>query len=356
MSDTGIGMMPYKIDSIFYRFYQVNDSNNRKGEGTGIGLSLVKEIVKLLKGNITIKSSINEGSEFTVRLPITNKESRNETPPSTPSEEWSGSLNNLLVNDDDYLKQDQSIPLVLIAEDNADVSHYITVSIKGNYRIVRANDGIEGVEKAIELIPDIIISDVMMPGKDGFELCKTLKKDERTSHIPIILLTGKADVNSKIEGLQHGADAYLAKPFNRTELLVRLKNLMTLRAEIQKRYSETDLTQSISGLPKIENSFLLKIKDILLEHLDEEGFGIEQLCEHIYVSRSQLHRKLIALTGESTSHLIRKIRLEKAKELLSLGEFNVSEVAYMVGFKTQAHFSRVFAETFGISPGNYRNK
>ncbi|TNE55563.1 MAG: hybrid sensor histidine kinase/response regulator [Bacteroidetes bacterium] len=358
VADTGVGIKPDELERIFDRFYQVSDPKSPRGGGvgTGIGLALVKELVKLLKGTITVESVVNSGSTFTVRLPITNKAPLHKTARSIPSEEWSESLNALEVYEDRYLEQDQNIPLVLVVEDNADVSHYITVSIQSDYRIVRARDGLEGIEKAIELIPDIIISDVMMPGKDGFELCQTLKQDERTSHIPIILLTGKADVNSKIEGLQHGADVYLAKPFNRTELLVRLKNLMTLRAEIQKRYAESDFTQSISALPEMENAFLVKVKGIILEHLDEEEFGIVQLCEHLHVSRAQLHRKLTAFTGESTSHLIRKIRLEKAKELLASGEFNVSEVAYMIGFKTQAHFSRVFAEAFGIAPSDYRNK
>ncbi len=356
VKDSGIGISSDHLDKIFDRFYQADDSSIRSEEGTGIGLSLVKELVKLLNGTIDVKSKINEGSEFTVHLPITNDALLFEAAITTPSDEWSGSLNRL----DEIIKEnneeDQSIPLVLIVEDNADVSHYIAVSIKDNYRIVFANNGNIGIDKAIEQIPDIIISDVMMPEKNGFELCKTLKSDERTSHIPIILLTGKADLNSKIEGLEHGADVYLAKPFNRKELLIRLKNLLNLRAEIQKRYSESDFTQSISSLPQKENSFLVKIKDIMLEHLDEEEFGISQLCEQIHVSRAQLHRKLIALTGESTSQIIRKIRLEKAKELLNLGEYNVSEVAYMVGFKTQAHFSRVFIEFYGEAPSNFKKK
>ncbi len=355
VKDAGIGIAEDKIERIFDRFYQVDDTNIRKGEGTGIGLALVKELVKLLNGIIHVKSEVAEGTEFTVLLPITKNEALAESTYYKISDEWSERLYNLVKNDEAYLNENQNTPLVLVVEDNADVSHYIGVSIKDNYRTVSANDGIEGIEKAIELIPDVIISDIMMPGKDGFELCATIKKDERTSHIPVILLTGKADVDSKIEGLQHGADAYIEKPFNRKELLIRLKNLMTLRAEIQKRYSEIDFNQPISELPNIENTFLSKIRTIILEHIEEEDFGIVQLCKEIHVSRAQLHRKLIALTGESTSKLVRKIRLEEAKELLSLGELNVSEVAYMVGFKTQAHFSRVFSETFGISPSKYRS-
>jgi signal transduction histidine kinase/DNA-binding response OmpR family regulator/streptogramin lyase len=357
VKDTGIGIQADKIDRIFDRFYQIDDSNIRKGEGSGIGLSLVKELVKLLKGNIQVNSVVNEGTEFTVLLPITaNAEIAKTKDTQSTSHEWSESIYNLVEDEKINLNENQNDPLILIVEDHEDVSHYIRVSIQDNYRTVRVNNGIKGIEKAIELVPDIIISDVMMPGKDGFELCETIKKDERTSHIPVILLTGKADVDSKIQGLEHGADVYLSKPFNRKELLIRLKNLLVLRAEIQKHYSETDFKQPISGLSNIENAFLLKIRTRILEHIADENFGITQLCGLIHLSRAQLHRKLIALTGESTSNLIRKVQLEKAKELLSSGELNVSEVAYMVGFKTQAHFSRVFSEAFGKPPSNYIKK
>lgn len=355
VKDTGVGIEAPEIAHIFNRFYQVDSSSHtRKGESTGIGLSLVNELVKLLNGTIRVNSKINEGSEFIIILPITKNAELSIIQNLKTSEEWSEGLFNSIQDADAYQKEDQKIPLVLIVEDNVDVSHYIGASINDNYRIVSAKNGKEGIEKAITLIPDLIISDVMMPVKDGFELCETLKKDEKTSHIPIILLTGKTDIDSKIKGLEHGADAYLAKPFNRKELLIRLKNLLSLRAEIQKRYSESDFKQPITGLSDAENTFILKIRSTVLEHIEEEDFDITQLCKLLYISRAQLHRKLIALTGQSASHLIRKVQLEKAKELLSFGELNVSEVAFQVGFKTQAHFSRVFSEAFGTSPSNWR--
>lgn len=352
VKDTGIGIKANQLNHIFNRFYQVDDSHTRKGEGTGIGLSLVNELVKLLNGTIHVKSKINEGSEFMIHLPVTNEAILSDALETHISNEWSGSLYNIDLTKEYSFDKDSSFPLVLIVEDNLDVSHYISLSLKDQYRIVTAKNGKEGIEKAISLIPDIIISDVMMPIKDGFELCETVKQDERTSHIPVILLTGKSDIDSKIEGLKHGADVYLSKPFNKKELLIRIKNLMVFRAEIQRRYSESNLNQVIADLPTIENSFLVKIRMIILEHIESDDFNIQQLCQLMFMSRSQLHRKLIALTGESTSHLIRKIQLEKAEELLLSGEYNVSEVAYQVGFKTQAHFSRIFAEKFGYPPSN----
>ncbi len=355
--DTGIGIEADKINRIFDRFYQVDDSNIRKGEGTGIGLSLVKQLVKLLKGNIQVESRINEGSEFTVLLPITQDAQIAEMIPlENARDEWSESISNFIETEMNSAHEDMDKPLVLIVEDNADVAHYIGASIKEGYQTIRATNGVEGIEKAIELIPDIIISDIMMPEKDGFELCETLKKDERTSHIPIILLTGKADGDSKIQGLEHGADVYLSKPFNRKELLIRLKNLLALRAEIQKHYSESDFSKPVSGLSGTENAFLLKIRNVILENIEHEDFNITKLCDLVHLSRPQLHRKLVAITGESTSNLIRKVQLEKARELLASGEFNVSEVAYQTGFKTQAHFSRVFSEALGVPPSSYVKK
>lgn len=226
--------------------------------------------------------------------------------------------------------------------------------MQNDYRIINASNGEDGIKKALEIVPDIIISDVMMPIKDGFELCETIKGNEKTSHIPIVLLTGKADVESRIEGLQHGADVYLEKPFNKRELLVRLSNLMALRAEIQKQFAGNDLNKGIKDLPKRENEFLLKLRTIILQNLEDENFNATKLSELAFISRTQLHRKLKALTGASTTNLIRKVQLEKAKELLATGNFNVSEVAYMTGFKTQAHFSRVFTEAFSVSPSKYK--
>jgi len=354
--DTGIGIEASELDSIFKRFYQVEDGHIRKGEGTGIGLSLVKEIIKLLNGTIDVESKIDEGTEFKVLLPIKNKAPLASTVRLSDPVQLSAVSSYALPDEDTFLSVNEDLPLVLIAEDNADVMHYIRISIKDDYRTVVAKDGAEGIDMAIALIPDLIISDVMMPVKDGYELCEVVKKDERTSHIPVILLTAKTDQDSRIEGLEHGADAYLAKPFNQKELLIRIRNLMALREELQKRYAQTDFTKPLSRPASVEDTFLIKIRSSILENIEEEEFNVVHLCKLNHLSRAQLHRKLIAITGQSTSQLIRAVRLEKAKELLSTDELNVSEVAYQVGFKTQAHFSRVFSETFGMPPSDYRKK
>jgi len=205
---------------------------------------------------------------------------------------------------------------------------------------------------AFETVPDIVISDMMMPEKDGFELCQTLKQDIRTSHIPIILLTAKADIDSKLEGLSHGADAYLAKPFHPKELDIRLQKLIELRRQLQNRHG-----QQLSGNAKsdsLEDEFLARLHTTLHEHLSDENFGIQQLCREIGMSRTQLHRKIKALTNKSTSLYIRSIRLAKAKELLRTTDMNVSEVAYEVGFSNPVYFTQVFSEEFGVPPSGMR--
>ena len=208
-----------------------------------------------------------------------------------------------------------------------------------------------GIDKAIEQVPDLIVSDVMMPKKDGFELSETLKNDERTSHIPIILLTAKADFDSKIEGLEKGADAYLAKPFEPKELLVRLEKLLVLRKKLQQKYRSSELIQTPSTL---EDAFLQKVQKAVLDNLEDGDFSILHLCRALAMSRTQVHHKIKALTGKSTSIFIRSIRLQKGRELLQTTDLSVSEIAYQVGFKQHSHFSKFYLEEFGETPSRTR--
>jgi YesN/AraC family two-component response regulator len=217
-----------------------------------------------------------------------------------------------------------------------------------------APDGEQGISTAIEAIPDIIISDVMMPGKDGFEVCETLKQDERTSHIPIILLTAKATDNDRIEGLSHGADAYLIKPFNKKELFVRLEQLIKIRKQLQKKYSKVDIGITRKTVPSGEERFLKKAVEIIENHLDNPKLNTAMLAENLNMSESQLYRKLKALGQKSTSLFIRGIRLSAARKLLETGDMNISEVAYACGFNDPAWFSRIFKKEFGISPSEVR--
>jgi YesN/AraC family two-component response regulator len=224
-----------------------------------------------------------------------------------------------------------------------------------SYRIIEAVDGQDGVDKAFEHIPDLIVSDVMMPRLDGLDLCHTLKQDERTSHIPIILLTAKADIESRLAGLERGADEYLAKPFNREELLIRARNLLEIRKRLWQRYTSLQPPAPVEDKDVlIEDAFLQKVRGMVEEHLSESEFEIDMLAQLLGMSRSQLFRKIKALTGQSPSLYIRSIRLQRGKELLETTDMNVSEVAYTVGFSAPAYFSDAFTETFGIRPSQIR--
>ena len=363
VKDTGIGISKEKLPKIFDRFYQADDSVTRRGEGTGIGLALVNELVKLMEGRIGIESEPGMGTRFTVLLPIKNQA---EVVPTA----FLKKLNiDTEANPATQRKTNQSakklpadVPLVLIVEDNEDVARYISSCLESSYRLAIARDGKQGIEQALAMVPDLIVSDVMMPGKDGFELCHFLKNDERTSHVPIVLLTAKADEASKLTGLRQGADSYLAKPFNPEELLIRLRNLLELRKKLQAHYlsfavQETN-TESVSETltaTSPEQEFLKKIRRIVEEHLEDAQFYVPELCSELAMSRTQLHRKLISLTGQSATHLIREIRLKRAKELLRHSDLPIHEIGYLSGFQEPGYFSKVFKKATGMTPGDYRS-
>ncbi|MBE9492192.1 MAG: response regulator, partial [Bacteroidetes bacterium] len=335
IKDTGIGIPADMLPNIFNRFFQVDSTSTRKDEGTGIGLSLAKELVELMKGTITVKSQQGKGSEFTVCLPITRTAQKQvskfdgKQADSEISDKWPGGLPaepviTELPGSDTFVAPDY--PLTLIVEDNEDVAKYIAVCLGEDYKIHHAKDGQEGINKALGLIPDIIICDVMMPEKDGFEVCSFLKQDERTSHIPIIMLTAKATREDRLEGLKSGADAYLTKPFDKKELLIRMDKMVGLRKHLLEKFSDRKYKLKSSLSPdNIEDLFLQKAINFIENNIDDSDFGTLQLARSIGMSESQIYRKLKALTGKSTALFIRSMRLQKAKELLKTTTLNVSE-------------------------------
>ncbi len=358
VKDTGVGISEEHLPQIFDRYFQ-SGGNGSLTEGTGLGLALTRELVKLLHGKITVETNPGKGSVFTVRLPVTNQakeaqvsRSQEEAPLDLVFEKSEkaalGSAH----------KVGEKLVLLLV-EDNPDVLHYLRSLLAADYQIEEAGNGREGFEKALEIIPDLIISDVMMPEMDGFTFCKKLKNDLRTSHIPVVLLTAKADADSRLEGLEAGADAYLAKPFNKEELFVRVKKLIKLRRTLQERYAslqDSPASFPENGIFQKEDAFLQEVRSLLLEHLDDEEFGIAGLCSSLGMSRSQLYRKFRALTDTTVHHFIRNLRLSKARELLLSTDLNVTEVAFETGFKNLSHFSKIFMEKFGESPSHYRQK
>ncbi len=353
--DTGTGIPQNQLPNIFNRFYQVDNSATRREGGSGIGLALVKELVELMNGRIGVKSVVDKGSVFEVFLPIRQRASRQFEPALTKSSAVLKSASPNISNHaaDTHASSYEEQSLVLIIEDNADVIEYIISCLKDEYRIITARNGKVGVRKAMETIPDVILCDVMMPELDGFQVCQHLKEQQATSHIPIVLLTAKATQADKETGLAQGADAYLTKPFNKNELLIRLENLTGISHKLKARLSEGVGTEGVNISEK-EVIFLEKLRDILEIHLADESFNTQHLCRAIAMSRTQLHRKLKALTGQSTAHYIRRFRLQKAKSLLENTDLPIGQISTQVGFKDFSHFSRTFSKEFGTSPSASR--
>ena len=371
VQDTGIGIPPDQLPHIFDRFYQIDGSTTRKGEGTGIGLSLTKELVVLMGGTIAVKSILKKGTEFTLLLPIKRNAKRKDIEPKaliTHSKLGDKAVDSSYLSDESITSDNiipsgnSAHPLLLIIEDNNDVVTYIKSILEKDYQVETAENGRIGIEKALKIVPDIIITDVMMPEKDGYEVCATLKSDERTNHIPIVMLTAKATAADRLTGLNTGADAYLMKPFDKAELFVRLEKLVNLRKALQKKYATASALIAASSAqavktettPDLNDIFLQKIRQVIDDKMDDANLSIVHLCRAVQLSHTQVYRKMKALTGDHPSGFIRKRRLHKAKELLKTTELNVSEIAYEVGFTDPNHFSRTFSQEFAMSPSAMR--
>jgi signal transduction histidine kinase/DNA-binding response OmpR family regulator/streptogramin lyase len=352
--DTGRGIAADQLDRVFDRFYQVDGSSTRAGEGTGIGLALTRELVRLMDGTIAVSSPVagsTKGAVFTVTLPVTTRsEPAGDLRPATIVPAPEPAARPVAATADAGEK-----PVVLVVEDNDDVRQYLVACVAPRYHVLEARDGVEGLALALEHVPDLVVSDVMMPRRDGFELCRLLKDDARTSHIPLVLLTARADARSRIEGLTRGADDYIAKPFDADELLVRLHNLLENRRRLQARFAALPLPPAGEDADlKIEDAFLQRFKAVVEANLSDADFEMPQLERALGMSRSQIFRKLKALTGQAPSLYVRTIRLHKAQELLGDRRRTVAEVAYEVGFTSPAYFSTAFLEEFGQTPGDFR--
>jgi signal transduction histidine kinase/ligand-binding sensor domain-containing protein/DNA-binding response OmpR family regulator len=372
VTDTGVGIPPERLPHIFDRFSQVDASTTREYEGSGIGLTLVKELVELHCGTIEVTSRPYAGTTFTIFIPLGKAHfepeqlmasvtvSRTVKQPLLLHDDYartgeSETESSELLNEDSTAESTAVQPLLLIVEDHIDFRSYLYQNLQNNYRLIEAADGKSGWEKAVERTPDLVISDVMMPHMDGYQLCEKLKTDPRTSHIPVILLTAKATQNDKLSGLNTGADDYLGKPFDSRELIARVRNLIEQRAGLQEYYQQR-IMRKASGVrvTSMEEQFVRNAIEVVENHLHEEQFSVDELASKIGLSRSQLHRKIQALTGKSSSHFIRTIRLERAAELIIKGAGNITEITYMVGFSSQSYFTKCFVEQFGCSPTEYK--
>lgn len=360
VSDNGIGIPQEHVRHIFDRFYRAGSSSEKQYGGTGIGLALTKELVELHHGTIDVDSELDKGTTVTVRLPLGRSHLREDQIVSDPVRptralETGDLMNQRALNDEAEVMHDMSAEkaLILLMDDNEDVRSYIKSILGDQYILFEAPNGEEGLRMARAFIPDLILSDVMMPVMDGYETCKRLKKDEKTSHIPVILLTARASVNSRLEGLETEADLYLSKPFVPQELLLCIQNLIQSRRKLRERYNRQLVLKPVDiSINSTDELFLQRLMKILEANYGDEEFSVEQLSVEIGMSRSQLHRKLQALTNESASQFIRTFRLQRAMELLKKSHASISEIAYKVGFSNVPYFNRCFLQHYGCTPSS----
>lgn len=357
VQDSGHGIPEDELTQVFNRFYQGKQYYSDE-QGTGIGLALTKELVELHGGKIWVESGQN-GTCFCLQLPFVpgvkeavvfplSIEPLHETvvsliPSSFPVHEKNDQAG--------VPNEDTSLPSVLIIEDNEDLRNYMKRHLTGNYDVIETDNGRRGLERALEMIPDLVITDWMMPEMDGLALCRQLKTDERTSHIPIIMVTALASNDARFQGLETGADDYLTKPFDNRELNIRIRNLIESRKLLRERFSrELHLGPKKVLVSSMDEKFLEKVMQAIETYMGEPDFNMEKFGQEVGLSRMQLHRKLKALTGESPGDFLRTMRLKRAKRLLEARTGNVSEIAYEVGFNNLSYFSKCYREQFGTAP------
>ena len=361
VEDTGVGIPKNQISKVFKRFYQVEDSNKSNSFGSGVGLALTKKLIDLLQGHIKVKSNHNEGSQFIVRFPVITSKNDLMREAEISSEEVIFSESGLVINENIHKEIGDSIktlPSLLIVEDNPDMQTFLKSSLEESYKILQAYDGVQGLKIALENIPNIIISDVMMPNMDGIQFCNEIKQNEITNHIPFILLSARASIDHKIEGLKVGADVYIPKPFDMRLLKIKTQKLLEEREFLIEKFASKRITldsQKI-GINHTEKAFLEKAEKVIEDNLTNSEFVVEDLGRALSFSRMQLYRKFKSVRGLSANEFIREYRIKKAALLLRETDLNVSEILYTIGFTNRSYFSKCFKKTFDMSPKEYSNK
>ena len=355
VEDDGIGIAEQDIKNIFNRFYKSKSSSIQ--EGTGIGLALVKELVEMHYGTIKVKSRINEGTQFHIEIPQQEDLYKKFLVTGKPEVEIKLKPTSQKIEEEEKIENEINLdtPRILVVEDNIDLLNFITENISKQYTVYKSSNGKQGLQKAFEIIPDLIISDIKMPEMDGIELCQKIKSDERTNHIPVILLTARSTLENKMEGLETGADDYITKPFKVQELRVRVNNLIEQRKKLREQFRKEFLLEPKDiKVASADEKFLNRILKILEQNYINENFTSDEFSKKAGLSRMQLHRKLHALTDQSSSEFIRNFRLKRALKLLSAKKGNISEIAFEVGFSNPSYFTECFKGLFGFSPSEYQ--
>ena len=359
IEDSGMGISRDQLPHIFDRFFQANNLENPLVEGTGIGLAVAKELVVLHKGRISVTSEKGRGTTFNIFLPLgkahlSSDQIRVTSVQADQSESTVDSAGPVIFPSAGEISESsasEALPEILVVEDHPDLREYISATFSKKYRVQVASNGLEGLKMATKQIPDLIVSDVMMPKLDGFQLCRKLKNDMRTSHIPIILLTAKNEEQDRLQGFQSEADDYLVKPFNTKELQARVSNLILLRKKLRQKFSTAVLLKPEEICTNsIDEDFLVRLKETMELEIGNERFGVKQLSKEIGMSRVHLHRKLQALLNITPTEFIQNFRLERAMDLLRQNAGTISEIAYDVGFSSPTYFSKCFKNRYHHSP------
>jgi signal transduction histidine kinase/DNA-binding response OmpR family regulator/ligand-binding sensor domain-containing protein len=356
VKDSGIGIENEEKEKIFNRFYQKKDKGNSIGEGTGIGLSIVKDLVELHHGEIVVDSSMGSGSTFTITIPVEKSEyAENEIAAS--STELSNEIEKKLaiINNEVSVTNSRNnqynLPSLLLVEDNVELREYLAQYFGADFKVYEAVDGADGLEKVNQKKPDVIITDVLMPNMDGYEFCKEVRSNFDTSHLPIIMLTANSVIEHQIRGLSVGADAYITKPFDINLLKTTVHSTLNNRKKIRTRIMNAgEIDDSENKLTPKDIEFIDKLKSCINENISNQNLNIELLAEHFAISRTQLNRKIKSLTGQTPNNLIRSVRLKKAYEIIKKDGVRVSEAAYRTGFADPNYFTICFKKEFGINP------
>jgi signal transduction histidine kinase/CheY-like chemotaxis protein len=357
VSDTGRGIPKSESDKIFERFYRSENNEDSAKSGTGIGLYLVKKLTELHHGKVEVDSLKGKGTKFTVTIP-TDRKSYTESELSVNSVNSLPSPSELTLSAQVTKKAHDNSPdnrpCLLIVEDNIELNSFLANSLAKDYLVLEAFDGTQGFTLAYQNIPDLIVTDVMMPVSDGYELCIKLRNDEKTKHIPVIMLTARADRQSTIKGLDCGADDYISKPFDMLELSFKIRNRMeTYKRQRDKYMKEFIATPDESLIPAPEDTLMNKVIDLMRVNIPNPDFHVNSLCDELYISRTQLYRKVEALTGYSPAGFMRILRLKSAAVMFRKGYDNIAQVMYKVGVSNQSNFARNFREQFGVNPSAY---
>ncbi len=348
VSDTGKGISEEHIQHIFDRFYQIPEKVDRVG--TGVGLSLCKELMEVHRGSIEVQSDLGAGSDFKIQFPVTLEAFDQAWVKSGVLPVATELINERVVT----IQQEKQI--LLIVEDHTEMRAFIREIFEGNFQVIEADRGETGLEMALTYLPDVVITDWMMPGMSGVNLCKAIRKNAKTSHIPVVILTSKSSQESQIEGMQSGADDFISKPFHADILELRVAKLLEAKERLRKNWQESVLNQDLQEKVVFQDEFLAKATQVVIEHVEDPEFDVEHLEQAMDMSKMQLYRKLKMLTSLAGNEFIRSIRLQQARLLLEKGQLNVSEIAYQVGFNDPAYFTRAFKKQYGFAPKTFLTK